>query len=869
MSSLRSLVYKDYIVKILYMSTTFKIVGFTQMFNEIRKGNLERFITHIDPYISELVVYDDGSTDGSYELMSDYTNYIIRSPKNDFKNELYHKQQLLELALSLKPDFILWLDIDEVLSKNTNIQELCQFMVNHNLDGLSMKEVNLWKSNSYKRIDTLYDLGWFVRLWRVTPDMHFDCSSGLHKQQYPITVTNIARLQDPPCVIHYGFADVVNLAHKFFIYRQNGQSGCALFRLIMETSDIPTTDPDMQKIELKTEPVDQSIIPDTLRRDNEYPPIASSFSDNFKKIYQYEELVFKPGTTFICLIYKSIKWLKLFYEQFLKYTDMTNNEFFFVANDATQDVLEYLKCNRIPHYEYNNTEEQRKEWYINNVYRAYNYGIKKAKGDYVVLLNSDMTFSENWYESLFLGLNKSNCVCSRLVESGRYRSGLYGIESDFGMTPETYNEVGFNNYAKEISENKVMDSGLYMPLLARKQDLMQIGLYPEGNIVPGSNIYNPMYATIGSACIPGDKVLMSKLLDIGIKHQTVFNSIVYHFQAGELSDTPDSFYDDIKKTNMFIICNDYVRGMNGERVLWNYLIDMAQNNYGVDMDLVGCHDSNFPQAASQYILDNYNHTGLVLQNASFIGHIKTGAKKICYLQDNLRKMNYRQELLDQQFINLDNSHGIVTNSVLCAASYPEFACNIIPIGTNSDLFNIKNKEEMRVKHDLIHDKIGIFVGEFTDVKGWFDVKQLIESRLDIFWLIVSKNANDNYVSDNSRMYNKINQELLSDLLSCSDFFILGSSVETLCLAAIEALFCGIPVVMHNTGIFSDMSQDDRDQCGHIGCDLDINAIFENTYNPRSVALKYGLDHNQSMAKWKYYIEHEQLACDSKYYYSNK
>ena len=403
----------------------------------------------------------------------------------------------MELALTLKPDFILWLDIDEVLSKDTDIQQLCGFMKHHEIDGLSMKEVNLWKSNSYYRTDTLYDLGWFVRLWRVTPDMKFDCSPGLHKQQYPITVRNIARLNNPPCVIHYGFSDNNNLAHKFFVYRQNGQKGCALYRLIMEKPDSQFTDPELSNINLTVQRVDSSIIPDGLIKDDENDPVAHSFEENFASISMYRDLVFKPGTTFVCLIYKSVKWLQLFYEQFLKYTDMTNNEFYFVANDANEEVLEYLRCNRIPHYEYNNSESQRQEWYINNVYRAYNFGIRQAKGDYVVLLNSDMTFSKGWYENLFLGLKHDNCVCSRLVESGRYRSGTYGIERNFGMSVDTYDEVGFNEYACEISKDVIADGGLYMPLLARVSDLLQVGLYPEGNIKYGSDLYNPEYAVQG------------------------------------------------------------------------------------------------------------------------------------------------------------------------------------------------------------------------------------------------------------------------------------------------------------------------------------------------------------------------------------
>jgi hypothetical protein len=75
-----------------------------------------------------------------------------------------------------------------------------------------------------------------------------------------------------------------------------------------------------------------------------------------------------------------------------------------------------------------------------------------------------------------------------------------------------------------------------MPLLIRKSDFINVGGYPPGNILPGTNIYNPIIATQGQPCIPGDYILMQKLASKGIRHQTVFDSIVYHFQEGEMDE---------------------------------------------------------------------------------------------------------------------------------------------------------------------------------------------------------------------------------------------------------------------------------------------------------------------------------------------
>jgi len=240
--------------------------------------------------------------------------------------------------------------------------------------------------------------------------------------------------------------------------------------------------------------------------------------------------------TIACLIYKSIRWLDFVYEQIKKHTDLENNEFYFVANDATPEVLLYLEQNNIPHYIHTNTEEQKKEWYINNVYRAYNTAGRMAKGEYVVFINSDMAFSPHWLDDLMDSMNNNICVCSRLVERGIMRSGKYGIEINFGKNPSDYNENQFLNYIKNIKKPILYYGGLYMPILLKKQHLEQVGYYPEGNIIPGSDIFNPSYAKLGENCISGDAVFIQKLETIGIKQYTNFNSIVYHFQGGETNE---------------------------------------------------------------------------------------------------------------------------------------------------------------------------------------------------------------------------------------------------------------------------------------------------------------------------------------------
>lgn len=242
--------------------------------------------------------------------------------------------------------------------------------------------------------------------------------------------------------------------------------------------------------------------------------------------------------SYVCLIYKSTRWLQFVKDQLLKYTDMTNNEYFFVANDATPEVKKYLVDHNIPHYVHENTENQRKEWYINNVYRAWNCGARNAKGKYIIFINSDMAFTPKWADKLMEVFQDDRVVTSRLVERGVMRSGTYGIEKHFGNNPSDYNEQGFQEYAKSVQKKELHPGGLFMPMLIKKSDMERVGYFPEGNILPNCDIFNPIYSRYeeGYMCIPGDVTLMRKLATIGIHHYTNFDSIVYHFQEGETRD---------------------------------------------------------------------------------------------------------------------------------------------------------------------------------------------------------------------------------------------------------------------------------------------------------------------------------------------
>jgi len=210
-----------------------KIVGFVKMHNEAERGNLERCLKNLKKYCSNIVIYDSGSTDNSVEVAKKYTDYIITG-KDDFKAELLQKQELLEYALKLKPEWIFWIDPDEILEKRgfEGIKKLCKFGDTFGVDGFAFHEINLWRSECWYRLDNQFNNKWDIRLWKAKPELKFNTSLGLHRPQHPLGLQRIL-----PCnlqIIHYGFSTVELIVQKYKTYKALGQTGWALSRLIDE-----------------------------------------------------------------------------------------------------------------------------------------------------------------------------------------------------------------------------------------------------------------------------------------------------------------------------------------------------------------------------------------------------------------------------------------------------------------------------------------------------------------------------------------------------------------------------------------------------------------------------------------------------------
>lgn len=236
----------------------------------------------------------------------------------------------------------------------------------------------------------------------------------------------------------------------------------------------------------------------------------------------------------ITLIFKSVDYLNLIYNELKSdkcKVDGWDVGVRVIANDATEEVLNHLKKLDIPYTVYNAPDPN--EYYMNRVYRAYNYSVETSEYDNLCFINSDMVFSDKWLDNLLKHHDGVNIPTSRLVESGKMRSGTHGVSYNCGRDPNQINRELWNQVVGQLSVDEVHDGGLFMPCIFEKSRLVESGLYPNGNIYKdGIGTLHP-HGVIQS----GDDWYFKKLVnEYGMKHITVFDSLVYHIQEGEKSE---------------------------------------------------------------------------------------------------------------------------------------------------------------------------------------------------------------------------------------------------------------------------------------------------------------------------------------------
>jgi len=214
-----------------------KLVGYVQLKNERRVGHLQHCLTSLNLVCDDFVIYDDGSDDGSQEVYRSYTPHVIQGPGGMFEREAEISQQLLNYCRDeMRGDWALWIDGDAIFNRAAADHGAVRNLItlaekNGDCDGYAIHWINTYLSPRWYRVDDRFNDLVTVGLFRLTPDLVYDVTPGLHRQRFP---QGIARVKDQRAVeiIHLGFASQRDIEQKYHQYYTHGQRGWALERLL-------------------------------------------------------------------------------------------------------------------------------------------------------------------------------------------------------------------------------------------------------------------------------------------------------------------------------------------------------------------------------------------------------------------------------------------------------------------------------------------------------------------------------------------------------------------------------------------------------------------------------------------------------------
>jgi len=143
--------------------------------------------------------------------------------------------------------------------------------------------------------------------------------------------------------------------------------------------------------------------------------------------------------------------------------------------------------------------------YIQNtgldVYGMFNYGVKIAETDYVLLVNDDMYFPSDWDSKL--PLKRNTVVTFLVVEPGYVPVNGKNITHNFGFTWESFQLEEFEKFGCDFREKGQIlngETGWYMPVVFPWKLFVDAGQYPVEPRFPFPNdikFFDKLKSTIG------------------------------------------------------------------------------------------------------------------------------------------------------------------------------------------------------------------------------------------------------------------------------------------------------------------------------------------------------------------------------------
>ncbi len=193
---------------------------------------LERMLEQTCPLIDAAVILDDASTDGTADLfrrqMEQHGIPLLfqRNSQPGFHNEIALRKQVWNLAVSTDPDWLLFLDADEMFEERAR-RELRSLLSDSRWDAYSFRLYDLWDEQHYRE-DQYWRAHWYYRhfLLRYQPEYEYEWSEQpLHCGRVPKNVAGFPGTISQLRVKHYGWSDPAARRRKYEFYTTRDPEG--------------------------------------------------------------------------------------------------------------------------------------------------------------------------------------------------------------------------------------------------------------------------------------------------------------------------------------------------------------------------------------------------------------------------------------------------------------------------------------------------------------------------------------------------------------------------------------------------------------------------------------------------------------------
>lgn len=202
----------------------YPVLLLVQCYNESHR--ISRFLEQASHLFDGIVLLDDGSTDGTYELARAEKILLKCKKRRTEFNDLQNRNLLLDLASFVNHKIAFFLDVDEMLDERfCNVR---QYVDDDGADAYMVPYIHLWNSQSSFNAQypsSIEGVCFRYKMMRnIGHSQIFSDRGKLHFHQAP-TLAKSA-IADRLLILHYGLLEAADRKAKYEFYKAEDKEGC-------------------------------------------------------------------------------------------------------------------------------------------------------------------------------------------------------------------------------------------------------------------------------------------------------------------------------------------------------------------------------------------------------------------------------------------------------------------------------------------------------------------------------------------------------------------------------------------------------------------------------------------------------------------